>query len=83
MYKTTMKIDGMMCGMCEAHINDAIRSAIPGAKKVKSSHGNGECSFVSENKPEEAKIREVIEKTGYTLISVSSEISEKRLWGRK
>jgi len=30
MYKTTVKIDGMMCGMCEVHINDSIR------KKLKS-----------------------------------------------
>ena len=26
MTKTTLKIDGMMCGMCESHMNDAIRS---------------------------------------------------------
>ena len=25
MIKTTLRIDGMMCGMCEAHVNDAIR----------------------------------------------------------
>ena len=25
MTQTTLKIDGMMCGMCESHINDAIR----------------------------------------------------------
>ena len=25
MIQTTLKIDGMMCGMCESHINDAIR----------------------------------------------------------
>ena len=24
MIKTTLKIDGMMCGMCEAHMNDVI-----------------------------------------------------------
>ena len=27
MVKTILKIDGMMCGMCEAHINDCIRRA--------------------------------------------------------
>ena len=27
MTKTTLKIDGMMCGMCESHMNDAIRNA--------------------------------------------------------
>ena len=25
MVKTVLKIDGMMCGMCEAHMNDLIR----------------------------------------------------------
>ena len=25
MLKTTLKIQGMMCGMCEAHIQEAIR----------------------------------------------------------
>lgn len=26
MIKTTLRIGGMMCGMCEAHVNDAIRA---------------------------------------------------------
>ena len=25
MIETTVKVDGMMCGMCEAHVSDAIR----------------------------------------------------------
>lgn len=29
MTQTTLKIDGMMCGMCESHINDAIRKEFP------------------------------------------------------
>ena len=40
MTKTTLKIDGMMCGMCESHMNDAIRKAF-NVKKVTSSHSNG------------------------------------------
>ena len=35
MIKTTIKIDGMMCGMCESHVSDAIRKAVPSVKKVK------------------------------------------------
>ena len=27
--KITLQIDGMMCGMCEAHVNDAIRRECP------------------------------------------------------
>ena len=26
MYQITLGIDGMMCGMCESHINDAVRT---------------------------------------------------------
>ena len=37
MIRTILKIDGMMCGMCEAHICDAIREAVPSAKKVAAS----------------------------------------------
>mgnify|MGYP000538499094 CR=1 FL=1 len=36
MIETTVKVDGMMCGMCEAHVNDAVRKACP-VKKVNSS----------------------------------------------
>ena len=25
MIQTVLKIDGMMCGMCESHVNDCIR----------------------------------------------------------
>ena len=42
MFKTTMKVEGMMCGMCEAHVNDAVRREFPKVKKVTSSHGKGE-----------------------------------------
>ena len=33
MTQITIKIDGMMCGMCESHVNDAVRRAFP-VKKV-------------------------------------------------
>lgn len=81
MYKTTMKIEGMMCGMCEAHINDAIRKAFPKAAKVKSSHLKGESSFLSETKPDEAELLAEIEKTGYTVVSIGSEPYKKKLLG--
>ena len=37
MVKITVGIDSMACGMCEAHINEAVRNAFP-VKKVTSSH---------------------------------------------
>lgn len=77
MKKTTLKIDGMMCGMCEAHINDAIRAAFP-IKKISSSHSKGECVIISEDELDSAKIADVIKNTGYTLVSSSSEPYEKK-----
>lgn len=26
MWKHTVEVNGMMCGMCEAHVNDAVRN---------------------------------------------------------
>lgn len=37
MVKITVGVKGMQCGMCEAHVNDAVRKAFP-VKKVTSSH---------------------------------------------
>ena len=48
MIKTTVKIDGMMCAMCEAHICETIRKAVPDAKKVSASKGKKEAGFLTE-----------------------------------
>ena len=72
MYKITAKIDGMMCGMCESHINDAIRKAFPNAK-VSTSHTKGQSVIQSETDITEAALRDVITPTGYQLISVTAE----------
>ena len=83
MIKTTVKIDGMMCGMCEAHMCDAIRNNIPGATKVTASHKDGTASFVTDAAPEETTVKEIVEDTGYTYISSSSEeYVKKGLFGR-
>ena len=80
MVKTTLKIDGRMCSMCEAHIQDVIRRAVPGAKKVTASHTRGEASFVSEESVDETKLREAVAATGYTCLTVTEEPWEKKGW---
>lgn len=77
MVQTTIKVEGMMCGMCEAHVNDAIRRDFK-VKNVTSSHSKGETVVVSESSVDENKLREVIEKTGYKVLSVSQEPYEKK-----
>ena len=58
MIETVVKVDGMMCGMCESHVNDAVRKAFPEAKKVASSHTKGQTVIHSEQPLDEQKLRE-------------------------
>lgn len=77
MVKTTLTIDGMMCDMCESHVNDAVRSAVS-AKKVTSSHKKGVTEILSEKAPDETALRAAVEATGYRVLSCTSEPFEKR-----
>ncbi len=83
MTETKVKISGMACSMCEAHINDCIRSTFA-VKKVTSSHAKGETVILSEQPLDEAKLRTAIADTGYEVQGVESAPYEKRgLFGRR
>ena len=85
MLKTTLEIDGMMCGMCESHMNDLIRQKF-NVKKVSSSHSKGTTEIISEESLDENKLREEITGFGYTLKAVNTEEYVKKgfsLFGRK
>ena len=77
MIKTTIGIAGMMCGMCESHINDVIRREFK-VKKVSSSHTKGIAEIISENEIDEEKIKKAIADTGYDVTSFKSEPYEKK-----
>ena len=81
MFKTVLKIEGMMCGMCEAHVNEAVRKALPEAKKVTSSHKKGESSFLTEEEPDVEKVKEAIDSTGYKVLSSVTEPYKKKFLG--
>ncbi len=78
MTKTTVKIDGMMCSMCEAHISDTIRKIFPDAKKVSASHSKGLATFVTDVAPEQGELKAAIDETGYTFVSMTSEAWEEK-----
>ena len=67
MIKTAFKIDGMMCSMCEAHINDAIRRNF-NIKKVKSNHKKGLTIIESNDEIDLNHLKEVLDSLGYQLI---------------
>ena len=73
-----MKVDGMMCGMCEAHVCDAIRKAVPAARKVAASRSKKEASFLTEEAVDAARLKAVIDATGYSCLSVESASYEKK-----
>lgn len=77
MIKIVIDIDGMMCGMCESHINDAIRQNF-NVKKVKSSHTKGQTEIIAENDIDDNKLRQVIDQTGYKVLSVTKSPYEKK-----
>ena len=72
MYKTTVTVEGMMCHMCEKHVNEALSKAFAAENPV-SDHTANKTEFLSAEKPDEAKVKEVIEAAGYTVKAVHTE----------
>lgn len=80
MEKTTLRIEGMGCGMCEAQINGAIRRDLRefDIKKVSSSHVKGLTRIISGIPLDEGKLRAVVTCLGYDIMSVEREAYEKK-----
>ena len=77
MIQTTVEVGGMACSMCEAHINDAVRSAFP-VDKVSSSHAKGKTVILSKEPLDEIALRAAIEATGYHVGAIHSAPYEKK-----
>ena len=77
MVKIILEVDGMACGMCETHVNDAVRRVFP-VKKVTSSHTKGETVILSEQPLDEAALRATIDATGYKVLSMTAHPYEKK-----
>ena len=77
MIKTTVKIDGMVCAMCESHVNDAVRNNFT-VKSVKADKDKGEAQIVSEAELDVSRLKSVISETGYTAGEVVTEPYKKK-----
>lgn len=77
MIKTTVKVDGMMCGMCESHVNDAVRKAFQ-VDKVSSSHSKGETTIITDDPVDQDRLKAAIKATGYEIKGITSEPYEKK-----
>ena len=77
MLKVTMKIDGMSCGMCEAHINDAIRKVFS-VKKVTSSHRKGITELLIQDAVDTQLLKHAVEEFGYKVLDTRCEPYERQ-----
>lgn len=83
MYEIILKVDGMKCGMCEAHVNNAVRDNF-NVKKVKSSHSKGQTVILTEEDMDEKKLSNIVSATGYIVTEVQKKPYEKKgLFSRK
>ena len=71
MFKTTVAIDGMMCGHCEETVNDAIRASIK-PKKVTSSHEEGTTVIVTDGPLSEDAVKAALASTNFAVRGIES-----------
>lgn len=82
MWKYTIEVTGMMCGMCESHVNNTVRKTFS-VKKVTSSRSKKETTVIAETELDEDALRTVISATGYEVGKIRKEPWEKKgLFGR-
>ena len=77
MWKYTVDVDGMMCPMCEAHMNDAVRKDFK-VEKVSSSHKKNQTEIITENELDEAALQNTIKSLGYVMGNVKKEPYKKK-----
>ena len=77
MVKITMQVEGMSCGMCEAHVNEAIRKAFP-VKDVTSSHSKRKTEILSDTPLDEEQLKAVVQSSGYSVTGIAMQPYEKK-----
>lgn len=77
MIELKIKVDGMRCGMCESHINDAVRK-VSGVKKVVSSHSKNLTTVIGEDTISLDEVIHQIASQGYRVLDVDSSVYEMR-----
>ncbi len=77
MIKITLHIDGMMCGMCESHVNDLIRRECK-VKKITSSHAKGITEIIAAQDIDDQTLAKALQSLGYKLLDSTREPYEKK-----
>lgn len=82
MNKYILGIDGMMCGACEAHVQNEIRKKL-NVKSVKASRLKNQAIIITDIDVSEEKFHEILDPTGYRITSFNEVEATKRLFGWK
>ena len=72
MKKTTLTIDGMRCGMCEAHVCDVIRRNF-NVKKVTASHIKNQAVVISDIPLDADQLKKAVSDEGYRVSEITVE----------
>jgi len=85
--EVTLKIDGMRCSMCEAHVADLLRK-VAGVKKATASVHKGEAVAICDDSVSLEALSAAVSKDGYKVLSNAEKPYEKkglfgRLFGKK
>ena len=85
MIKTVLSVSGMMCPKCEAHMNEAIKSAFK-IKSVESSHAEKQTVIISKEMLDKKELEAAVSSAGYKLEGIKTETVEAKgfsLFGRR
>ena len=77
MVQIELKIEGMMCPMCEAHMNEAVKNEY-NVQDVTSSHSKGETVIIAEEEIKEESLAVTVEKAGYKMVGYECKPYEKK-----
>ena len=65
----TVKIEGMMCMMCEKHVKEGLE-AVDGIASAEASHDKGTAVITTTKDVAEADIKKAVENAGYKFVSI-------------
>ncbi len=80
MNKYIIGIDGMACGMCEMHVEEAIRKVLK-VKMVKASHIKKQVIVIIEVNLSENDFHKILDPTGYRITSFKRTVAVKKFLG--
>ena len=67
--KKVIKVDGMMCAHCEAHVRKALE-ALEGVEKAEVSHEKGEAVVTLGSNVDDAVLKAAVVEAGYEVLQV-------------